>query len=69
VGIFGEMYAKKGTFFAKRWYVLKKAKNKKSKVKNLFKNYFLKICLITYRFQVQGLTDCMCVKCNAWVRV
>jgi hypothetical protein len=50
-------------------YVLKKAKNKKNKVKNLIRNYFLKICLITYRFQVQGLTDRMCVKCKAWVRV
>ncbi len=47
----------------------KKLKNKKNKVKNLIRNYFLKICLITYRFQVDGLTDRMCVKCKAWVRV
>jgi hypothetical protein len=57
---------KRGVFSQKDGeYVLKKAKNKKNKVKNLFKNYFLKICLITYRFQVQGLTDRMCVKCKA----
>jgi hypothetical protein len=49
--------------------VLKKAKNKKNKVKSLIRNYFLKICLITYRFQVEGLTDGMCVKYKAWVRV
>ncbi len=49
--------------------MLKKLKKKKNKCKNLFTNIILIIEKLTARFQVQGLTDRMYVKCKAWIRV